>query len=290
MGVDCVGSGQRAAGRCGPRPVSLLRELHFLPFLAQIGSVTGCSLSESPVIRRPGASYCLEEELRSYDRASDEAGGRGGSVDVAEPGARHGGEEEEGEAQREIHSSVRDGSRAEEGTPESLLQIVPVHFEANDSATSWIWKMDKASVLGDAVKYLKQLQEKVKALEDEVAKRNVESAVLVKKSKMCGDENGSSTCDEEVDAGQCGEPLPEIEARVCQKTMLIKIHCDNRKGILVKVLSEIEKLHLSVMSTSAMPFAAAALDITVMTQIEEEFSMTAKEVVKKLSSALRQFM
>ncbi|RWV98732.1 hypothetical protein GW17_00038402 [Ensete ventricosum] len=39
-------------------------------------------------------------------------------------------------------------------------------------------KMDKASVLSDAIKYLKQLQENVKALEDQVAKRNVDSAVL----------------------------------------------------------------------------------------------------------------
>nr|XP_018677684.1 PREDICTED: transcription factor bHLH25-like isoform X2 [Musa acuminata subsp. malaccensis]XP_018677685.1 PREDICTED: transcription factor bHLH25-like isoform X2 [Musa acuminata subsp. malaccensis] len=135
-----------------------------------------------------------------------------------------------------------------------------------------LWKMDKASVLGDAIKYLKQLQEKVKSLEDQVAKRNTESTVLAKRSY-----------DERQ---RCGSLLVEIEARVFQKSILIKIHCENQKGVLVKALSEIEKLHLSVICTSAMSFAISSLDITVMTQIEEEFCMTAKDLVKKLNSAL----
>ncbi|RWV86267.1 hypothetical protein GW17_00051855, partial [Ensete ventricosum] len=123
-----------------------------------------------------------------------------------------------------------------------------------------LWKMDKASVLGDAIKYLKQLQEKVTSLQDQVTQRTVESAVLVKKSHLCANDDSSSS-DENFD-----ESLPEIEARVCEKTILIKIHCENRKGILVKSLSEIEKLHLSVTNTSVMPFTNSSLDITVMTQ------------------------
>ncbi|KAJ8491744.1 hypothetical protein OPV22_013465 [Ensete ventricosum] len=145
-------------------------------------------------------------------------------------------------------------------------------------------KMDKASVLGDAIKYLKQLQEKVTSLQDQVTQRTVESAVLVKKSHLCANDDSSSS-DENFD-----ESLPEIEARVCEKTILIKIHCENRKGILVKSLSEIEKLDLSVTNTSVMPFTNSSLDITVMTQTEEEFSMTAKDLVKKLHSAFREFM
>ncbi|KAG6506042.1 hypothetical protein ZIOFF_031357 [Zingiber officinale] len=62
--------------------------------------------------------------------------------------------------------------------------------------------MDKASVLGDTIRYLKQLQEKIKALEDQVAKRRVESAVLLNKP-------------DDVDVrGQSDETLPEIEASV----------------------------------------------------------------------------
>ncbi|WOK93455.1 transcription factor bHLH18-like [Canna indica] len=104
-----------------------------------------------------------------------------------------------------------------------------------------------------------KLQDKVTSLEDQGAKRNVESAVLVKKSQLVDDDTSSS--DENANKRlQSGETLLEIEARVCDKTILIKIHYENRKGVLVKALSEIEKLHLSVINTSVMPFTSRRRD------------------------------
>ncbi|XP_064977531.1 transcription factor bHLH18-like [Musa acuminata AAA Group] len=165
-------------------------------------------------------------------------------------------------------------------------------FIALSAVVPGLKKTDKASVLGDAVEYLKRLQEKVKSLEDRVSKRNVEAAVLVKRSQLCADDDDDdgSPGDESFIEGQGGQSLPEIEARVCEKAILIKIHCENRKGVLVKALSEIETLHLRVMNTSVVPFSGSSLDITVVTQMEEGFSMTAKDLVKKLNSAFRQFM
>ncbi|URE22982.1 hypothetical protein MUK42_17429 [Musa troglodytarum] len=154
-------------------------------------------------------------------------------------------------------------------------------FIALSAVVPGLKKTDKASVLGDAVEYLKRLQEKVKYLEDRVSKRNVEAAVLVKRSQLCADDDDGSPGNERFIEGQGGQSLPEIEAR---------IHCENRKGVLVKALSEIEKLHLRVMNTSVVPFSGSSLDITVVTQMEEGFSMTAKDLVKKLNSAFRQFM
>ncbi|XP_074564154.1 transcription factor bHLH25-like [Curcuma longa] len=161
-------------------------------------------------------------------------------------------------------------------------------FIALSAIVPGLKKKDKASVLGDGIKYLKQLQEKVQSLEEQIAKRNVESAVLVRKSQLSSDDD-SSSCDENCNEGH-DESLPEIEAKVCDKSILIKIHCENKKGALVRVISEIEKLRLSVMNTNVMTFTGASLDITVMTQMEEEFCITAKDLVKKLNSAFRQFM
>lgn len=143
--------------------------------------------------------------------------------------------------------------------------------------------MDKASVLGDAIKYLKQLQDKVVNLEDQVAKRSIESAVLVKKTQLLVDGDGDGDDDDNDDDDDTsssdgnseedqrrlssgGSLLPEIEARICNKSVLIKIQCENRKGVVVQALSEIEKLHLSVMNTSVMPFTSNSLDITVAAQ------------------------
>lgn len=123
--------------------------------------------------------------------------------------------------------------------------------------------MDKASVLEDAIKYLKQLEEKVKDLEEQAAKSTVESVVLVKKSQFLhATDDGNSSCDENFEKQQSyDDHLPEIEVRLSEKSVLIRMHCENRKGLIVKALSEIENLHLTVISTSVVPFGSS-LDVT----------------------------
>ncbi|KAI0525246.1 hypothetical protein KFK09_004639 [Dendrobium nobile] len=181
-------------------------------------------------------------------------------------------------------SHNQDHILAERKRREKLSQ----RFIALSAIVPGLKKMDKASVLGDAIKYLKTLQDKVKTLEEQTAKRTVETAVLVKKSHIAAEEeNEASSSDENFGGDQ--SQLPEIEVKLSDKTLLIKIHCQNRKGALVCALSEIEKLQLTVLSTSSVPFAASSLDITVTAQIEEGFSMTVKDLVRKLSSASGQF-
>ena len=119
--------------------------------------------------------------------------------------------------------------------------------------------MDKASVLGDAIKYVKQLQARVITLEDQSTKKTVESTVLVRRSKLFLDEE-----DENLEK----RGLPEIEAKLCDKNVLVRIHCEKRKGVLARILGELEKLHLSVINSSALPFADSALDITVTAQVK----------------------
>lgn len=125
--------------------------------------------------------------------------------------------------------------------------------------------MDKASVLGDAIKYVKELQERVNLLEEESKKRTVESFVFVKKSQFSADDDTSS-CNENFE-GHSAEALPEIEARISNKDVLIRIHCEKNRGVVVKVLGEIEKLHLSVVNSSVLPYGNSTLVITVITQV-----------------------
>jgi hypothetical protein len=126
--------------------------------------------------------------------------------------------------------------------------------------------MDKASVLGDGIKYLKELQERVKYLEEQTKKRTVEAVVFVKKSQLSADDDTSS-CDENFDGRRSDEALPEIEARISEKDVLIRIHCEKHKGVIVKILSEIEKLHLSVVNSSVLPFGNSTLAVTVIAQV-----------------------
>lgn len=108
---------------------------------------------------------------------------------------------------------------------------------------------------------MKQMEQKVKALEDEAAsaKETLESTATVKKSKL------SIAADS--DGLESDGILPEIEARLSKKIALIRIHCQDRKGRLVKALTEIENLHLSVINTSSVPFPDCFLNITVTAQV-----------------------
>lgn len=129
-------------------------------------------------------------------------------------------------------------------------------------------QMDKASVLGDAVKYAKQLQERVQTLEEQAAKKKAESAVLVKRSVFFdedADRNGTS--DSPYD-----QPLPEIEARVSGKDVLVRIHCDRHSGRVATILSELEKYHLTVKSSSFLPFGNNILDITIVAQVIKQLT------------------
>ncbi|KAK6923207.1 Myc-type, basic helix-loop-helix (bHLH) domain [Dillenia turbinata] len=134
-------------------------------------------------------------------------------------------------------------------------------------------KMDKATILEGAIKYMKRLQERVNELEQVTAKKAVESVVLVAKSS-----EESTGKDKEC-------PPPEIDARVLDKDVLIRVHCKKEKGVLRKVMSKVEELHLNVINSNALPFGNSSLHITIIAQMDAEFCMTIKDLAQNLRQA-----
>lgn len=125
---------------------------------------------------------------------------------------------------------------------------------------------DKASVLGDAVKYLKQLQERVKKLEELAAKKAMESKVVVKKSRLFIEEDETSPSDEKS-CDQSSQYLPEIEAKVSDRDVLVRIQCEKNEDCLVNILKEIEKHNLTVAKSNVLSFGNSTLDITVVARV-----------------------
>ncbi|GJN35598.1 hypothetical protein PR202_gb24390 [Eleusine coracana subsp. coracana] len=76
--------------------------------------------------------------------------------------------------------------------------------------------MDKATILGDAVKYVRELQDKVKTLEkDGVNGGTIQSSVLVKKPCRMPNEEGVPVASGGGNGGGLHhQQLPEIEARL----------------------------------------------------------------------------
>ncbi|XP_062211997.1 transcription factor bHLH18-like [Phragmites australis] len=155
-------------------------------------------------------------------------------------------------------------------------------------------KMDKATILSDATRYVKELQEKLKTLQDGGNKgQSIESTVLVKRPciEAPDDEDGRppSYAPAAPKVAATSSALPEIEARISEERyVMLRIHCTDAKGVLVRVLAEVEGLHLSITHANVMLFPACTLIITITAKMEEGFNATTDGIVERLNSALSQ--
>lgn len=122
--------------------------------------------------------------------------------------------------------------------------------------------MDKASILGDAIKYVKELKEKEKILEEQVAMRKVESAVFLNRSCVMLSDDVDN-----IDENCGSHQLPEIEARVSGEEVLIRIQCERQKGCESAILTHLQNLHLTLRTTTIVPFANTTLSITILAQV-----------------------
>ncbi|XP_060217254.1 transcription factor bHLH18-like [Lycium barbarum] len=122
-------------------------------------------------------------------------------------------------------------------------------------------KLDKSSILGDTIQYMKELQEQVKLLEE--AKKNT-----------C-ENNDSSTSKDQVEGSK-------IKARILDKSVLINIHCSKQDGMVGRVLFQMEQLHLSVPDIRIMPFGRTNLEISILAEMENGCCITVEDIVKDL--------
>ncbi|KAI8029690.1 Transcription factor bHLH25 [Camellia lanceoleosa] len=151
-------------------------------------------------------------------------------------------------------------------------------FIALSALVPGLKKLDKASVLGNAIKYIKELQEHVKKHEDETKKNPVESIVCVKKSWLSEEDDFDMSCT---------QVLPEVAVRVSENYVIVRIQCEKQNRFIAKIFSEMEKLHLIVINSSVIPFGHSILSINIIAQMDPQFSMIANDLAKSLRSAIQ---
>ncbi|CAL4931375.1 unnamed protein product [Urochloa decumbens] len=145
-------------------------------------------------------------------------------------------------------------------------------------------KMDKATILSDATRYVKELQENINSREaagSGVVRSSATATILVKRP-CC------ATPDVGAPAAAVRKPLPEIEAQLSGNNVMVRVLCENGKGVVARVLAEVEDLHLSIVDASAIPSPACALNITITAKVEAAFVVTAEQIISRVSSALSQ--
>ncbi|KAL1213430.1 Transcription factor bHLH19 [Cardamine amara subsp. amara] len=149
-------------------------------------------------------------------------------------------------------------------------------------------KADKITVLDDAISRMKQLQEQIRKLKEEKeSTREMESMILVKKSKVMFDDEPYLSSPPSDHITQSDQMLPEIEAKVSQNDVLVRIHCAKSKGCMIRILNTIEKHQLRIENSIVLPFGDSTLDITVLAQMEKDFSVSVlKDLVRNLRLAM----
>lgn len=135
-------------------------------------------------------------------------------------------------------------------------------------------KMDEATILEGLVKYTKQLQAKVKTLEAQLLKTTMN--------------HDSGSCSTDKNCNNDPRAVPQIEARVLDRHVRVRIQCVRCQGVLLHALKEIDKLNLCVVGSSAIPFGTSLLDITIVAQMDVDFIIPVEELVECLRSTLIQ--
>ncbi|GJX22571.1 transcription factor bHLH18-like protein, partial [Tanacetum coccineum] len=145
-------------------------------------------------------------------------------------------------------------------------------------------KMDKATVLEDAANYIQVLECRVKELEGlpYLKTSDMEMDIAAKRPKLSFSDNDCSLYDEANVGANHIPHNPEIKVRISGSSVLVRILCQKDYVSLVNAISEMEKLGLSVSSSSALPFTNIALLINIVAKKTDDFSMTSSDLVKTL--------
>ncbi|KAK7286950.1 hypothetical protein RJT34_22322 [Clitoria ternatea] len=166
-------------------------------------------------------------------------------------------------------------------------QELTERFIALSATIPGLKKTEKAYVLGEAISYMKQLQERVNELENHNKRKTADSVIFIKKFQVCSKEE-SMSCETNSEGGYRSSTslLPQVEARVMEREVLIGIHCKKEKDIVFKIVALLQNLHLSLASSSVLPFGTSTLKVTIIAQMGEKYCITVSDLVKILKQHL----
>ncbi|XP_055804698.1 transcription factor bHLH18-like isoform X2 [Solanum dulcamara] len=146
-------------------------------------------------------------------------------------------------------------------------------------------KLDKATVLGDAIEYIKQLEKQVKSLEEKTKKCREEPAV--KRPRLVSSYDHSSSSDE-ISSVSTDRSLPDIEVRASDGNILMRIYCKKQNGIMKEIFNQVDKLNLSIISCSVMPFGHSTSHMAIIAnQMDYKLtSVTPNHIANRIRAAI----
>ncbi|KAI5684408.1 hypothetical protein M9H77_05636 [Catharanthus roseus] len=135
--------------------------------------------------------------------------------------------------------------------------------------------LHKASILGGTINYLKELEERLKTLEQD--RINKKKKIIENISDMSSSQQQNQT-------------MPEIEVRICGSNVLVRVYCTKRSGIIKEILCEIEKLHICIINSSVLPFGGTNIHISIIGEMNGEFCMAEEDLAEKIKMGILNLM
>ena len=131
------------------------------------------------------------------------------------------------------------------------------------------------SVLGSTIEYVHHLKDRLKTLQQKKEHHHfagsgsgsgtAESESPPPSDVQCCTTGTGSKDDAAVNKSD--DESPKIEVDVRGKTILLRVVCRQKKGVLIMVLTELENHGLSIINTNVVPFAESSLNITITAQV-----------------------
>lgn len=143
-------------------------------------------------------------------------------------------------------------------------------------------------MLEDASNYIKELEGRVKELEGTLEnnkRKNVdqESVISEKRSRPSSSDDEYYLRDEPTISGESTAPCkttPKIDACILGNTLTVSIQCQKNHSSFIKALTQMQKLGLSIISSSSMPFAKTHLLITIVAQVQKIYKACNHNTMK----------
>ncbi|XP_055813282.1 transcription factor BHLH42 isoform X2 [Solanum dulcamara] len=114
------------------------------------------------------------------------------------------------------------------------------------SLVPFVTKMDKASILGDTIEYVKQLRKKIQDLE--ATKDADEKSGPVKALPGKGKSRKKTTPAKITESPQMDEEVLQVEVSIIENDALVELRCPYKEGFLLDVMQMLRELKVEVVA------------------------------------------
>ncbi|CAA6656005.1 unnamed protein product [Spirodela intermedia] len=121
-----------------------------------------------------------------------------------------------------------------------------------------ISKMDRASILGDAIEFVKDLQNQVKRLQEQLEETNPE--------EDGGEQGGAGALCNGDNSDENGLPQVEV-SQVGSNRFFLKVFCEHRRGGFVRLMEAMTSLGLDIVNvnvTTSEPLVLNVFEVEVI--------------------------